>query len=91
MATEIQQVKSVCPYCGVGCGIVMQVADNQVVKVSGDKLHPANRGKLCTKGLTCAKAITAPGRLIHAFVRQQRPQEPVRTEMAEAIRQTAYR
>ena len=91
MATEIQQVKSVCPYCGVGCGIVMEVADNQVVKVSGDKLHPANRGKLCTKGLTCAKAITAPGRLIHAFVRQQRPQEPVRTEMAEAIRQTAYR
>ena len=91
MATEIQQVKSVCPYCGVGCGIVMQVADNQVVKVSGDKLHPANRGKLCTKGLTCAKAITAPGRLTHAFLRQQRLQEPVKTEIVDAIRQTAHR
>lgn len=30
-------VRSVCPYCGVGCGIVMTVAENRVIKVSGDK------------------------------------------------------
>ncbi len=91
MAEETQQIKSVCPYCGVGCGIVMQVTDNRVVKVTGDKLHPANRGKLCTKGLTCAEAITAPGRLAHAFLRKQRHQDPVQTEISDAIGETAKR
>lgn len=91
MAEQTQQVKSVCPYCGVGCGIVMQVADNRVVKVTGDKQHPANRGKLCTKGLTCAKAITAPGRLARAFLRKQRHLDPVQAEMTAAIRETANR
>lgn len=46
-------VKSVCPYCGVGCGIVMEVADNKIVKVAGDKGHPTNFGRLCTKGSSC--------------------------------------
>ncbi len=46
------EVRSVCPYCGVGCGIVMSVADGKVGKISGDKLHPSNFGRLCTKGLT---------------------------------------
>ena len=91
MAEETREIKSVCPYCGVGCGIVMQVADNRVLKVTGDKLHPANRGKLCTKGLTCAKAITAAGRLAHAFLRKQRYQDPVQTEINVAIRETANR
>ncbi|ARU95895.1 bifunctional nitrate reductase/sulfite reductase flavoprotein subunit alpha [Tatumella citrea] len=91
MAEETREIKSVCPYCGVGCGIVMQVADNRVLKVTGDKLHPANRGKLCTKGLTCSKAITAAGRLAHAFLRKQRHQGPVQTEINVAIRETANR
>ena len=33
-------VKTVCPYCGVGCGMVLQVEDGQVVKIAGDKEHP---------------------------------------------------
>ncbi|MDB5821068.1 MAG: reductase, partial [Rhizobacter sp.] len=36
-ATQVKHVRSVCPYCGVGCGIVMQVANNRVIKVVGDK------------------------------------------------------
>ena len=63
-------VKSVCPYCGVGCGIVMEVAEGRVVKLSGDKTHPANFGRLCTKGSTCAQAIAAPGRMERAYVRR---------------------
>ncbi|MGI4836575.1 MAG: sulfite reductase subunit alpha [Janthinobacterium lividum] len=84
-------VRSVCPYCGVGCGIVMSVADNRVIKVSGDKLHPANVGRLCTKGSTCAQALTAPGRMNAAFMRHERQREPVQVAIDEAISSTARR
>ena len=84
-------VRSVCPYCGVGCGIVMEVAAGRVVKLSGDKQHPTNFGRLCTKGSTCAQAIAAPGRMDRAYVRRQdsdgrhlRDHVPVATEAANA-------
>lgn len=84
-------VRSVCPYCGVGCGIVMHVADNRVVKVSGDKQHPTNAGRLCTKGSTCAQPITAAGRMEAAFVRHDRQREPVQVGIDDAISSTARR
>ncbi len=85
-----REVRSVCPYCGVGCGIVMTVADGKVSKVSGDKQHPSNFGRLCTKGLTAHLPLTA-GRMEDAFVRQQRQQEPVRSPLDQAITQAAQR
>ncbi|RZI68082.1 MAG: reductase, partial [Pseudomonas sp.] len=84
-------VKSVCPYCGVGCGIVMQVEDNRVIKVVGDKTHPSNFGRLCTKGTTCGQAIAESGRMESAYIRHQRSHEPVRAEMDAAISETARR
>ncbi|WP_339499858.1 bifunctional nitrate reductase/sulfite reductase flavoprotein subunit alpha [Pseudomonas canadensis] len=86
-----QSIRSVCPYCGVGCGIVMQVQDNKVVKVIGDKAHPTNFGRLCTKGTTCGQAITESGRMENAYVRQAREHDPVRIGMDNAIRETARR
>ena len=84
-------VRSVCPYCGVGCGIVMQVEGNRVVKVTGDKTHPANFGRLCTKGTTCGKAIADSGRMENAYLRQERSRDPVRMAMDSAISETAAR
>ena len=84
-------VRSVCPYCGVGCGIVMQVEDNLVVKVTGDKSHPTNFGRLCTKGNTCGQAIAKSGRMESAFLRQERARDPVRVDMDKAISETARR
>ncbi|MDH0747677.1 bifunctional nitrate reductase/sulfite reductase flavoprotein subunit alpha [Pseudomonas sp. GD03842] len=84
-------VRSVCPYCGVGCGIVMQVEDNRVVKVRGDKAHPANLGRLCTKGTTCGQAIAAPGRMASAYVRRHPDQDPIPAAIDSAIRETARR
>jgi len=84
-------VKSVCPYCGVGCGVVMEVQGNRVIKVAGDKTHPTNFGRLCTKGNTCGQAIAESGRMEQAYLRQDRAREPVRTEMDAAIRETAQR
>ena len=86
-----QNVRSVCPYCGVGCGIVMQVQDNTVVKVIGDKAHPTNFGRLCTKGTTCGQAIAESGRMESAYVRQARDHDPVRIAMDKAISETAIR
>ncbi|OKP99587.1 bifunctional nitrate reductase/sulfite reductase flavoprotein subunit alpha [Paenibacillus sp. P46E] len=84
-------IKSVCPYCGVGCGIVLEVSDNRVVKITGDKEHPANFGRLCTKGSTAAAAITESGRMEYAYNRPSRGTEPVKMEINTAIRETAQR
>ena len=90
MATSTS-IKSVCPYCGVGCGIVMEVVENRVIKVSGDKSHPANFGRLCTKGTTCAQALVESGRMDHAFVRHSRSQKPMRSAMETTISEVARR
>ncbi|MGF6094728.1 molybdopterin-dependent oxidoreductase [Pseudomonas sp. 18175] len=86
-----QSIRSVCPYCGVGCGIIMQVEHNTVVKVIGDKAHPTNFGRLCTKGTTCGQAIAESGRMEHAYLRQARDHDPVRIAMDTAISETAAR
>jgi len=89
MTTE--QIKSVCPYCGVGCGIVLEVSGGRIRKTTGDKQHPVNRGRLCTKGSTCAQAIAESGRLEHAFLRPARGAALRQLAMDEAIRETAGR
>ncbi|HEY8085642.1 MAG TPA: molybdopterin-dependent oxidoreductase, partial [Methylophilaceae bacterium] len=48
----MQETKSTCCYCGVGCGVLIQTENQQIVGVRGDPDHPANMGKLCTKGTT---------------------------------------
>lgn len=89
-AEQVARVRSVCPYCGVGCGIVMDVRDGRVVKVSGDAAHPVNAGRLCTKGSSCAEPL-AKGRLAGAYVRWSRKDEQIPLPMADAIRTTARR
>ena len=84
-------VKTVCPYCGVGCGMVLHVEDGQVVKISGDKEHPANFGRLCTKGQSAHVALRKSGRLEDAFVRHARDRDPAPLPMAQAISTTAAR
>ncbi len=86
-----QSVRSVCPYCGVGCGIVMEVQDGRVTKLTGDKTHPTNFGRLCTKGSTCAQAITVPGRMDKAYIRQPDGADHAPVPMDTAIRETARR
>ncbi|AJC53222.1 bifunctional nitrate reductase/sulfite reductase flavoprotein subunit alpha [Streptomyces sp. 769] len=90
-------VRTVCSYCGVGCGIVLDVvrdpADGRrrVAKASGDKAHPTNAGRLCTKGATSADMMAAPGRMAKALVRAERGAQPVETEVDEAIASVAGR
>ncbi|SAL75001.1 molybdopterin oxidoreductase [Caballeronia choica] len=84
-------VKSVCPYCGVGCGVVLHVDGGQVIKISGDKEHPTNFGRLCTKGSSAHVPLRKSGRLESAYIRHARDQDPVPLAMDQAISDTARR
>lgn len=85
----LKTVSSVCPYCGVGCGILLETDGKKVIKVSGNKNHPSNFGRLCTKGSSSALALTNSGRMETAFVRSERSREPIKTSMDAAITATA--
>ncbi|HWV14346.1 MAG TPA: bifunctional nitrate reductase/sulfite reductase flavoprotein subunit alpha [Cellvibrio sp.] len=90
-STPTKTVATVCPYCGVGCGMLIESDGNKVVKVSGDKNHPTNFGRLCTKGSSSAVALRDSGRMEAAFVRAARSAQSVQAPMDEAIRTTAKR
>ena len=91
-------VRTACSYCGVGCGISVETRTDPatgvpvIARVSGDKLHPTNFGRLCTKGATHAEMMAATdGRLttaLRAAVARRRPGGRRRstTRVAEAGR-----
>ena len=57
-------IKTTCPYCGVGCGVIAQVETNGKVNVTGDPEHPANFGRLCSKGAALGDTLGMEGRLL---------------------------
>ncbi len=76
----MQETKSTCPYCGVGCGVIIESDGAQITGVRGDPNHPANFGRLCTKGstlhLTASSPITLQTRLLQPQHRAQRGSTP---------------
>ena len=56
-------VRSTCPYCGVGCGVLVN-QDENAFKVSGDPQHPANLGRLCSKGAALGETLSLDDRLL---------------------------
>lgn len=73
---KTKSVYTTCPYCGVGCGVVATVQpeeDNRVVvTVAGDKNHPANFGRLCSKGSALGETVSTDSRMLFPEVRGQR-------------------
>lgn len=67
-----ETIRTTCPYCGVGCGVRATVDDDGAVSVAGDTDHPANRGKLCSKGTALADTLDLEERLLHPEVRGRR-------------------
>jgi assimilatory nitrate reductase catalytic subunit len=63
-------VRSTCPYCGVGCGIVASVDRQGAATISGDPAHPANFGRLCSKGSALGETLSLDQRLLHPMLRQ---------------------
>ena len=60
---------SICPYCGVGCGIVVSAKDGKVVNIEGDPDHPINEGSLCSKGMALYQIATSDRRLTKVLYR----------------------
>jgi len=70
-ATADRVVKSICPYCAVGCGQNVYVKDEQIVQIEGDPDSPISRGRLCPKGSATKSLVTSPQR--ETKVKYRRP------------------
>jgi len=91
----VRETRSTCPYCGVGCGVIIESRGPEITGVRGDPEHPANFGRLCTKGstlhLTARSAVTLQTRLLRPLRRERRggALQPVGWEAA--LEETAER
>ncbi|MFQ5490252.1 MAG: molybdopterin oxidoreductase family protein [Phycisphaerae bacterium] len=78
----VQLLQAACPYCGVGCGTLIKVANNKVVGMVPDKKHPTNRGIQCIKGLNAHEPIYRD-RLTKVLVRRDMS-DPLRGHVSES-------
>jgi formate dehydrogenase major subunit len=69
--TADRVVKSVCPYCAVGCGQRVYVKDEKIVQIEGDPDSPVSRGRLCPKGSASKQLVTGSGR--ETTIKYRRP------------------
>jgi assimilatory nitrate reductase catalytic subunit len=65
-------VRTTCPYCGVGCGVLATPQSDGSVAIAGDPDHPANFGRLCSKGAALGETLSLEGRLLHPEVKGER-------------------
>ncbi len=84
-APEARTVNTTCPYCGVGCGVLADVAGDGTVSVRGDPDHPANYGRLCSKGAALAETLSLDDRLLYPEV------DGARTDWDTALDRVASR
>ncbi len=70
--TESAPIRTTCPYCGVGCGVRATPLGDRALKIEGDPDHPANRGKLCSKGTHLGETVGLGGRLLHPMIGDKR-------------------
>ena len=91
----MQLTKSTCPYCGVGCGVLIEHDGQAITGVRGDPDHPANFGRLCTKGtnlhLTATPVVLQHQRLREPMKRPRRGEAPAAMAWAQANREIADR
>lgn len=61
--SEANFVKTICGYCGTGCGLVLEVQNNRIMKIRGDKEAPVNKGQTCVKGAFAYEYVHSNKRL----------------------------
>ncbi|MER2582836.1 MAG: nitrate reductase, partial [Candidatus Competibacter sp.] len=72
MSGASEAVRTTCPYCGVGCGIKVAVDPDGGVRVAGDEQHPANYGRLCSKGAALGETLSLDDRLLYPEIAGRR-------------------
>jgi assimilatory nitrate reductase catalytic subunit len=65
---EADWTRTTCPYCGVGCGVLARARGDTGAEVQGDPDHPANFGRLCSKGAALGQTLSPEGRLLKPTV-----------------------
>lgn len=85
------ETKSTCPYCGVGCGVIIDHDGCRITGVHGDPDHPANFGRLCTKGSTLHLTTQKQNRLLHPELRTSRSSPRLRVSWDTALDAAAQR
>ncbi len=89
MQSVAEETRSTCPYCGVGCGVLIESRGDQITGVRGDPDHPANFGRLCTKGstlhLTAQQNVTLQTRLLRPMRRMERGATPQAVHWNDAL------
>ena len=91
----MRETRSTCCYCGVGCGVVIEHDGARITGVRGDPEHPANFGRLCSKGstlhLTASASVTKQTRLLSPMKRAVRGAAPMALGWDEALEEAASR
>jgi len=64
----VHPIRTACAYCGVGCGILATPGPDRTVSIKGDPDHPANHGKLCSKGTHLGETVSLEGRLLAPMI-----------------------
>jgi assimilatory nitrate reductase catalytic subunit len=88
------ETRSTCPYCGVGCGVIIEHDATRITGVRGDPAHPANMGRLCTKGGSLHLTMTPQAlaqRLLHPELRRAKNSPRIRTNWDDALDHAAER
>src|SRR5688572_16582407 len=83
--------KTLCPYCGVGCGLIATTDSRRLLKVRGDPHHPANFGRLGPKGATVEQAVKVPTRLRYSMLRELAAEQFSIVSPSTAIHHVAQR
>jgi formate dehydrogenase major subunit len=84
-------VKSICPYCAVGCGQLVYIRDGKVDQIEGDPDSPISRGRLCPKGAASKSLVTSPLRLERVKYRRPYAAQWEELELDEAMEMIADR
>jgi formate dehydrogenase major subunit len=84
-------VRSVCPYCAVGCGQLIYTRDGRIVDIEGDPESPINHGTLCPKGAATFQYVVNPLRQTHCLYRAPRSNRWERVSLAWAMERVGQR
>ena len=66
-----KETKTICPYCGVGCSLILKVKSNKILSSKGNPESPVNKGNLCIKGSLGYEFVNHPDRLTKPLIKKE--------------------
>jgi len=88
---EAKTTTSICPFCGVGCGLLAYTKEGKLLSVQGDPDHPINQGSLCSKGQAVMEVVNSPRRLHKVLYRAKGSDRWEEKELDWAMKTLAQR